>query len=307
MATSMAQLDRSAKERLMNFAAIASVTVAVILIVIKGIAWLKTGSVAMLASLLDSVLDGGASTINLLFVRRAAQPANERYRFGHGKAEPIGGMFQSIIIGASALFLIAESVRRLLEPTMPTNTGLGISIMVISSLIIGGLVVLQRSVVRKTGSFVISADALHGMGDVGINLGVIAALLIATQFDAAWIDPVIAMLLAGVLLRGAWEIGSGAVRQLMDVEFSEEEREKIRKIALSHPAVRNIHDLRTRRAGLSAFIQMHIELDRNITLAMAHEIADEVELAVQKEFQEAEVLIHQDPQGLEPVPAHLRE
>ncbi len=307
MATTDNSLDRSGKERLMNIAAIASVVVALLLIVIKGIAWVKTGSVAMLASLLDSVLDGGASTINLLFVRRAIQPANQRYRFGHGKAEPIGGMFQAIIIGASALFLISEAGRRLLDPVLPTNTTLGVIIMVVSSALVGSLVVLQRSVVKKTGSFVISADALHGIGDVGINLGVIVALVISTQFNAPMVDPIVAILLGGVLIRGAWEIGGNAVRQLMDVEFSEAERHRIREIAVAHPRVNDIHDLRTRRAGLSAFIQMHIELDGNMRLAEAHEIADEVELAVQKEFQDAEVLIHQDPQGQESVPAYLRE
>jgi len=307
MATTENHLDRSGKERLMQIAAIASVAVAVLLIVIKAVAWLKTGSVAMLASLLDSVLDGAASTINLLFVRRAIQPANQRYRFGHGKAEPIGGMFQAIIIGASALFLIAEAGRRLLDPVLPTNTTLGIVIMLVSSVMIGGLVILQRSVVKKTGSFVISADALHGIGDVAINLGVIVALVASTRFNAPMVDPIVAILLAGVLIRGAWEIGGGAVRQLMDVELSEEERQKIREIALANPAVRDIHDLRTRRAGLSAFIQMHIELDGNMRLAEAHEIADAVELAVQNEFEDAEVLIHQDPQGMESVPEFLRE
>ena len=130
---------------------------------------------------------------------------------------------------------------------------------------------------------------------MGINLGVIVALVISTQFNAPMVDPIVAILLGGVLIRGAWEIGGNAVRQLMDVEFSEAERHRIREIAVAHPRVNDIHDLRTRRAGLSAFIQMHIEF------------ADEVELAVPKEFQDGEVLIHQDPQGQESVPAYLRE
>lgn len=298
--------DRDTKARLMKLATGASVLVASVLIAIKGVAWWQTGSVAMLASLLDSVLDGAAAGLNLYFVRRALQPASHEYRFGHGKAEPIGGMFQAIIIGASALFLISECARRLIEPVLPTNTELGILIMVIASALVGVLVLFQRYVVKRTGSLIVSGDALHGLGDVGINVGVILALLISTRFDAPYVDPVIGILLALVLARGAWEIGSGAIRQLMDVEFSEDERQQIREIALDHPMVSDIHDLRTRRAGLSSFIQFHIEMDGSMPLARAHEISDQVELAVREAFPDAEVLIHEDPAGAENVPQFLR-
>lgn len=299
-------LEHNDKARLMKLATGASVLVAATLIAIKGVAWWQTGSVAMLGSLLDSVLDGVAAGLNLYFVRRALQPASHQYRFGHGKAEPIGGMFQAIIIGASALFLIAECARRMMEPAMPTNSQLGIVIMVIASVLVGALVLFQRFVVKRTGSLIVSADALHGLGDVGINVGVIVALVLATQFDAPFVDPVIGILLAFVLIRGAWEIGSNAIRQLMDVEFSEAERQTIREIALAHPEVASIHDLRTRRAGLSAFIQFHIEMDGNMPLAQAHEIADAVELSVRQAFPDAEVLIHEDPEGAESIPQFLR-
>jgi ferrous-iron efflux pump FieF len=299
-------LPNADKARLMKLATGASVLVACALITIKSVAWWQTGSVAMLASLLDSVLDGLAAGINLFFVRRALRPASAQYRFGHGKAEPIGGMFQAIIIGASALFLMSECIRRLIEPSLPTNTQLGIVIMVVASILVGILVLFQRYVVKRTDSLIVSADALHGIGDVGINLGVIVALLLSTQFDAPYVDPVIGILLALVLVRGAWEIGGSAIRQLMDVEFSEEERQQIREIALNHPAVSDIHDLRTRRAGLSAFIQFHIEMDGRMSLIQAHEISDEVELAVREAFPDAEVLIHEDPEGAENVSQFLR-
>lgn len=298
--------DRKEKERLLKLATRLSVLVASTLIVIKCIAWIKTGSVAMLGSLLDSVLDGAAAVLNLMFVRRALRPADQRYRFGHGKAEPVGGMFQSMIIGASAFFLVAESIRRLVEPQMPGNSRLGIVIMLISSALVGLLVLFQRYVVRKTGSMVVSADALHGFGDIMINLGVIVALVISTRFDAPWFDPVVGIVLAGVLIRGAWEIGTKALQHLMDREFSEQDRVKIREIAIAHPQVTDIHDLRTRSAGLSSFIQLHIELDGELNLNEAHEIADDVELSIRKQFPEAEVLIHQDPYGIESISQFLR-
>ena len=305
-ATTVNDLNRDGKARLMTLATGASVLVAATLIGIKGVAWWQTGSVAMLGSLLDSLLDGLAAGINLFFVRRAIQPASHQYRFGHGKAEPIGGMFQAIIIGASALFLIAECVSRFLEPAIPTNTRLGIIIMVVASALVGALVLFQRFVAKRTGSLIVSADALHGLGDVGINIGVIVALLVSTRLDAPFVDPIIGILLALVLIRGAWEIGTNAIRQLMDEEFSEEERRQIREIALEHPEVADIHDLRTRRAGLTAFIQFHIELDGNLRLIEAHEISDEVEMAVRQAFPDAEVLIHEDPEGAETVTQFLR-
>ncbi|MBT8442020.1 MAG: cation diffusion facilitator family transporter [Gammaproteobacteria bacterium] len=300
------KFDKKAKERLLKIATGASVVVAAVLVIIKGLAWFKTGSVAMMGSLLDSILDAGAAGLNLYFVRRALRPADERHRFGHGKAEPIGGLFQAMIIGGSAVFLVAESIRRFIEPTMPTNSELGIVIMIVSSLIVGSLVLLQRYVARHTESLVVSGDALHGIGDVMINLGVIFALAVSTQFDAPYVDPIVGILLAGILFRGSWEISTNAMRQLMDVEFTPSEREKIRDIALAHPSVGDLHDLRTRRAGLTSFIQLHIELDGEMNLHQAHEIADEVELSIRREFPDSEVLIHQDPHGAETVTQFLR-
>jgi ferrous-iron efflux pump FieF len=291
---------------LLTLATTASVLVALSLTAIKGVAWYHTGSIAMLGSLLDSILDTAASILNLLFVRHALQPADGRHRFGHGKAEPLGGIFQAMIIGASALFLSVESGRRLMEPVMPTNTELGITIMLISSVVVAVLVVLQRYVVKQTESLVVEADALHGFGDIVINLGVILALVLSTQFNAPYIDPVIGFILAGILLRGAWHIGQRAMQQLMDEEFSDEEREKIRTIIQQHPHANDIHDLRTRRAGLSSFIQLHLELDGNMKLEQAHIIADEVEALILEEFPNAEVLIHQDPHGKERVTSFMR-
>lgn len=291
---------------LLKLATTASVLVALSLTGIKGVAWYHTSSIAMLGSLLDSILDTAASVLNLLFVRHALQPADGRHRFGHGKAEPLGGIFQAMIIGASALFLVVESARRLMNPVMPENTELGVTIMLISSAVVALLVVFQRHVVKQTDSLVVEADALHGFGDIVINLGVIFALVVSTQFNAPYIDPIVGIALAGVLLRGAWYIGQRAMQQLMDEEFSDEERAKIRSIIQSHPHANDIHDLRTRRAGLSSFIQLHLELDGEMKLEQAHKIADEVEALILEEFPDAEVLIHQDPYGKERVSSFMR-
>lgn len=294
------------KQRLLNLAGLASVGAAVFLFIIKAIAWFHTGSVAMLGSLLDSLLDFIASTINLFFLRSAMRPVDHEHRFGHGKAEPLGGILQAILICGSALFLISEAVRRIIEPRLPEDTLLGIIIMLVSCVVVGLLVAFQRYTIRQTGSLIVTGDALHGFGDLVINLGVVAALLLSDYLDAPIIDPVVAIALAAVLIRGAWHIAIESIHQLMDREFSEEERNRIRDIALQHPMVANIHDLRTRRAGFDAFIQLHIELPGDIDLTLAHKVADEVEHAINAAFPDAEVFIHQDPKGLERVDPFLR-
>ena len=165
---------------------------------------------------------------------------------------------------------------------------------------------LQRYVVKRTGSMIIAADALHGFGDIMINLGVILALFVSKQLNSPIIDPIIGCLLAGILFKGSWNIGSSSIYQLMDTEFSQEEREHIREIVFQHPQVRNIHDLRTRRAGFSSFIQFHLEMDGELNLNTSHQIADDVEHLIIKVFPNSEVFIHQDPQGIEDIDSFLR-
>lgn len=293
-------------QNLLRLAGIASVAVAIFLLIVKSGAWFYTGSVSMLGSLLDSLLDCAASTINLIFLHNAMRPVDREHRFGHGKLEPLGGIIQAMLIGGSAVFLISEAVRRILEPKLPEDTTLGIGIMILSCLVVGLLVVFQRYTIRRTGSLIVSGDALHGFGDITINLGVIAALFFGNYFHSPFVDPVVAIALAFILIYGAWSIGAQSIHQLMDREFSEQERTHIRDIALEHPLVSNIHDLRTRRAGFDAFIQMHIEIPGELDLTSAHKIADEVEAAIKRAFPDAEVFIHQDPKGMERIDAFLR-
>lgn len=306
LASPLHVMEDQDKKRLLRHAGIASVAVAAFLFAIKALAWLETGSVSMLGSLLDSLLDIVASVMNLILLHSALRPVDHEHRFGHGKAEPLGGVIQAMLIGGSALFLLAESIRRIIEPSLPDNTGLGIAIMLVSCVMVSLLVWFQHYTIRKTGSLIVTGDALHGFGDIMINLGVIAALFLSRYFDAPLIDPLVAILLAFVLFRGAWEIGLQSINQLMDREFSEQERLQIRELALSHPGVTNIHDLRTRRAGFSAFIQMHLEMDGDMNLTCAHKVADDVEATIQQTFPDAEVFIHQDPKGIERINSFLR-
>ena len=297
-AVSPGAVTRAEAGPLMRLATKASVAVALILVAVKMAAWLLTGSISILSSLIDSLMDVLASAINLFAVHHALQPPDAEHRFGHGKAEPLAGLGQAAFIAGSAVLLTIEAVRRLFEPQAVVEVEIGIAVMVFSIGLTVLLVAFQRYVVRRTDSTVIGADALHYESDVLINGSVIISLGLSHWFGWQAADPIFAILIAAYLLRGAWSIAQKSLDVLMDREFPDEERARITEIALSHSEVTGMHDLRTRRAGLQQFIQLHLEMDGDKRLIEAHQIADEVEAWICEAYPGAEVIIHQDPHGL---------
>ena len=301
------QIDPERARLLMRRATNLAVAAAALMIVGKLGAWLATDSVSILSSLADSVMDVLASLINLYAVRQALQPPDREHRFGHGKAEPLAGLGQALFISASAIFLIVEAVGRILEPEPIARAPVGIGVMVFATIVTTALVTYQRRVVRLTGSTAIRADALHYASDILMNIGVIAALALAMTVGWGLADPIIALVIAAVIIHAAVRVARSAIQQLMDREFPEQDRERIRQIVLEHPDVLNCHDLRTRRSGIDSFIQVHVEMDSSLTLLRAHEISDDVEARIRKVFPHAEVLIHADPEGIEePMPSFAR-
>ena len=288
-----------AEARLMRRATSLAVATAALLIAGKAGAWLATDSVSLLSSLADSVMDVLASLINLLAVRQALKPPDREHRFGHGKAEPLAGLGQALFIAGSGIFLLVEAAGRIAEPVPVEREFVGIAVMGVAILLTLALVTYQRRVVRRTRSVAIAADSLHYASDILVNLGVIVALVLAAVLGWRLADPVIAILIAGFVVYAAVRIALGALGQLMDREFPDAERERIRAIVLEHPDVRDCHDLRTRRSGIDSFIQVHVEMDRSLTLLQAHAISDAVEARIRRAFPRAEVLIHADPDGIE--------
>ena len=285
--------------RLMKRATYASVSVAALLIAVKFAAWVLTDSVSLLSSLLDSLLDGVASVLNVVAVHQAVTPADREHRFGHGKAEPLAGLGQAAFIGGSAVFLMIEASHHLLQPVAISHSGLGIAVMMFAIAVTVGLVTYLRYVIRHSGSLVVSADELHYRSDIVLNGSVIVSLLVSTGLGWAYADPIFGMAIGLWIIFGAWQVARKALVQLMDHELPDAERARIRAIALAHPEVTAVHDLRTRAAGPTDFIQVHLEMDGNMALAEAHRISDEVEAALRSAFPRAEVIIHQDPAGIE--------
>src|SRR5437773_1956325 len=275
--TAVSIIHGTPANRLRRLATYASVAVAALLISVKFAAWLETGSVALLSSLVDSLLDAAASLVTLVAVRHAMTPADREHRFGHGKAEPLAVLGQSAFITGSALLLLAEAIRRLILPVPVENAPAGIAVMIFSIAVTIGLVLFQQHVVRRTGSIAITADELHYRSDVILNVSVIAALVLGSALDLPILDPLFGAAIGLWIVYSAARLARLSLFQLMDHELPDDEREKIRAIAQSHPEVAAAHDLRTRVAGPTAFIQIHIEMDGAMSLTRAHEISDEVE------------------------------
>ena len=285
--------------RLMRMATYAAVSVASILVVAKLGAWMATESVSLLSTLIDSLLDVMASAVNLLAVRHALEPADREHRFGHGKAESLAGLAQSAFITGSAVFLFIEASDRLFKPRAIENTDIGYLVMGLSIALTLVLVGFQRYVIKRTQSTAIKADSMHYQMDVLVKVGVIISLLLVSRMGWQWADPAIAVLIAIYIIYGAWEIAQEALDVLMDRELSDEDRQQIRALALKHDEVQGVHDMRTRSSGQQIFIQLHLELDGEMTLNRTHEIADAVEADILASFPRAEVIIHQDPEGVE--------
>jgi ferrous-iron efflux pump FieF len=283
----------------MRRAAMASVGVSLFLVAIKAFAYFASHSVAMLASFADSALDLFTSALNLFAIHEALAPADKEHRFGHGKAEPLAGLAQGAFISASALFLVIQAIQRLLSP-QPVEHGLAaLTVMLVSIALAIALILYERSVILKTGSVAVAADQTHYIGDLATNIGVVIAILLSTQLGWISADPIIALFVAAVLVTSAWLVFRDSLDQLMDHELPDAERERIIAIATAHPEVTGLHDLRTRKAGLYTFIQVHLELDPAMALSRAHQVSDEVERELCQAFDKAEVIIHQDPAGLE--------
>ena len=278
-------------------AAMASITVAVILVSIKTWASWRTGSTAMLGSLADSALDLIASLATLTGVWIASQPADEDHRFGHGKAEALAAIFQVMLIALSAFGIAVRAFMQLAGRTDTTAANEGIAVSVIAIVLTFALLGWQRYVMSKTRSLAIETDHLHYKSDLLLNLAVIAALVLDQYAGLGLADPLFGLAIAAWLAWGAWRGAMSAVDDLMDREWPEEKRLAFVEAAARHPELSNLHDLRTRTSGNRDFAQFHVDLPPIMTIEDAHKIIERVEADLCRQFPGLELLIHIDPQG----------
>lgn len=278
-------------------AAIASVIAALLLGGLKAYAAWTTGSVAMLASLSDSVLDLIASLVTLAGVRIAAQPADANHRFGHGKAEALAALFQVVLISASATFIAVRAIERLASGEVAADPEAGIIVSVIAIGVTLLLTTYQARAIAASGSIAIRTDRLHYQSDLLLNSGVIAALVLESVLQLRGADPVFGIGIALWLLWGAWHAAIDAIGQLMDREWPEEKRRAFIACAAAIPGFESLHDLRTRTSGSQDFAQFHIHVPATMSVAEAHDVVEALEARLEAEFPGTEILIHVDPEG----------
>ncbi|MBW8186702.1 cation efflux pump FieF [Shewanella nanhaiensis] len=272
----------------------AAVATALTLVIIKMAAWLYSGSASMLASLTDSFADGLASLVNFVAIRYAIVPADHDHRYGHGKAEPLAALAQSAFILGSAFLLLFHGGDRLINPAPVNHAMLGVVVSIIAIVLTFALVMLQKKAVEATSSTVVEADALHYKSDLFLNAAVLLALVLA-QYGWWWADGLFAILIALFIGQQALELGYRSIQSLLDRELDNDTRLKIIELAQEDPQVKGIHDLRTRESGKTTFIQCHLEIEGSLSLREAHAIADRTEARIRAAFDDAEVIIHQDP------------
>lgn len=279
-------------------AALASSAVALLLVALKGYAAWATSSTAMLGSLADTALDLIASLATLAGVWIAAQPSDDKHRFGHGKAEALAAMFQVVLISISALGIAARAIEQFVAGGRTQAAGEGIGVSMIAILATLALLGWQRHVIRRTGSLAIRTDHVHYQSDLLLNLAVIAALVLDQYGGIGGADSLFGLVIAAWLGWSAWGASQQAVEQLMDREWPEDKKDRFLAVVARHPELRGVHDMRTRTAGNQDFVQFHVWVDGNMTVRHAHRVMDEIEAKLLAEFPDLEILIHPDPEGL---------
>lgn len=291
-------IDPAQRARLLRSVTYASMSVAVSLVIAKTWAWYATDSVSMLSSLADSLLDTLASGLTFWAVRYSMSPPDAEHRFGHGKSEGLAALIQALIIAGSGLFVCAEAVQRFIAPQPVEQAEMGVLVMVGATLATVVLVSYQRYVSRRTGSVAIGADALHYSTDLLVNIGVGTALYVSARTDWLLLDPVVGLVVGGYVLLSSVQMVSQSLDILLDREIPDTDRERVRELALAHPEVLGLHDMRTRHGGAHYILQFHLELPPGISLWHSHEILDAVEERIRQEYPGCEIIIHADPLGI---------
>jgi cation diffusion facilitator family transporter len=282
---------------LIKTASYLSFLIALIILNIKTYGWFITNSQSIMASLIDSMLDITSSFINLIAIRFAMEPPDYNHRFGHEKVQDLAIFSQSIFFFASAFFTCFSSIKSLAEKSVPGNIPYGTNIMYLCIILTLILVLYQTYVIKKTGSEIIKVDKLHYFTDLLANIMVIISINLSNYF---WfIDPLFGIIISFYIFHTSYSLFKKAFKNLIDQELPEEDRRKIVMIINKHPQIKGIHDMKTRYAAHKPFIQCHLEMDGNMSLSDAHTISDEIAFAILKSFPGAEIIIHQDPYGLE--------
>lgn len=274
-----------------------SVLVAALLVSAKLVIWLSSGSVALMASMADSGLDLVASSTTFFAVRYAAAPPDSEHRWGHGKAEAFASLMQAGLVFASFALVGQEAIQRLITPRPVAQEGWALAVMGLSILLTGVLIFAQSWLLRRRQSVAVSADRTHYAADLASNVIALVGIAAAALTGLAVLDVAAALAVSAILLWGAISVFREASEQLLDHELPPEARARIVGLVLQDGAVLDVHQVRTRSSGAVVHIQMHADLEPEITLDRAHKIVVAAEKRILEAFPTADIIIHADPRG----------
>ncbi len=276
--------------------ALLSISVSILLIIVKVVFGILTNSISILASAADSFLDVMASSVNFYSIRKSEKPADHDHKFGHGKAEGLAGLFQTFIIVSSAIYLIYLSISRLLEGENLVSVGWGIAVIALSMIVSFFLTRHINRVAEETGSLILSADSLHYKFDLYTNGGILAGLLVIKLTGFNVIDPVISILVAAFIVWSTKDILIESIDILMDKELPPDMVREIEDLIMRfNPDVKSYHKLKTRNAGSVKFVEFHVVMDHTLTFVESHEIAEQIVSEIKDKIGNSEVTVHVDP------------
>jgi len=294
-------LEETSRARALNVLSTrVTLTVAVLLLAVKLAGWLITGSMALLASAVDGLVDTGASIVTLLGVQYAQRPPDREHRFGHGKGEAVAAFTQASFVAGAACILAFQSIGRLLVPAPLEAIEIGVWLIAFSLVAAGGLIAMQTWVVNRTGSTAIAADRVHYLTDVAVNAAVLLALAATKWTGWTRADPAFALAISAYMAWNAYLIADAALEQLLDRELPTDDRQRIKETVRACSGVRDIHDLRTRFSGDRTFVEYHLEVDPGLTVDAGHAIGDATETAIQDLLPgTVEATAHIEPHGID--------
>ena len=285
-------------KKMKTLATCASISVSVLLSLIKAGAAIATGSLSVLSSMIDSFTDVLSSIISFIAVKFANKPLTDHHRYGYGKAESVSALIQAAFIAGSGGFILYDGISRFINPSPVTQTQIGLWIMAISIVLTIALISFQSVVVKITKSQAIEADSAHYTVDLLTNGAIIISLLVVRYLNWQWFDSATAVVISSYLLINAARIALNALEEITDHEVDNKIKQKIIDIVDSEAEIKGYHDFRTRVSGLRMFIEIHLEMEGSLTLAAAHDISDRVEEKITAAFPMAQIIVHQDPFGL---------
>ena len=277
-------------------AAAISISGALFLAIIKLVIAVLSGSMAVMASAIDSLLDILMSGVNFMAIRHAEQPPDQSHPFGHGKFETLATLFQASVITATGGWIIYESVVRLGSNNRLENIDQGIGVLAFSAVVSWLIARNLSKVAKQTDSSALEADSLHFRMDIYSNLGLMAGLVLVRWFDIHWLDSALSILVASYILHEALQLIKRGLTDILDHELPIEIQQQVHQLISTHEGpLAGYHGLRTRRAGSLKIMDFHLEVCKDMTVAEAHKLTESLEKKIEREIPGSNVIIHVEP------------